>query len=88
MSDWKRHLKRAVAICGSQAKLAEEMTRCGAVDCSQQKISWLLSEGDNIAAEDALAVDAATSGAVSAHELRPDLWTNRKHVPRKTGVAA
>lgn len=81
MVDWKEHLRRAVAVSGSQAKLAAEMSRSGAEDCSQSKISWLLVVADKISAEDSLAVHRATHGAVSASQLRPDLWPTEQHVP-------
>lgn len=57
------------------------MTKAGAENCSQSKISWLLIHAKTISAEDALAVHRATDGAVSASELRPDLWPQREHVP-------
>ena len=68
MAGWKDHFKRAIAIKGSQPKLAK------AIGCSQSKISWLLCVAKQIDAEDALAVDRATGGAVSKSQLRPDLW--------------
>lgn len=63
----KKHIERAVKHHGSQAKLAE------AIGCSQQQISYLL-KAKGITADMALKVDAATDGAVSKHELRPDIF--------------
>jgi DNA-binding transcriptional regulator YdaS (Cro superfamily) len=80
---WKAHLARAVAILGSQHKLAAEMTRCGPGSYSQAKISWLLLTADQISADDALAVHRATDGLVNASDLRPDYWTSPRHVPKK-----
>lgn len=81
MVDWKDHLRRAAALLGSQAKLAAEMRRCGAEECSQSKINWLLQTADKISAEDALATHRATRGEVTASQLRPDLWPTEQHVP-------
>jgi DNA-binding transcriptional regulator YdaS (Cro superfamily) len=68
MANWKKHLNRAVRHLGSQKRLAE------AIGCSQAKISWLLLSADKIDAEDAVAIDRATEGAVSKSQLRPDLF--------------
>lgn len=57
------------------------MSRCGAEDCSQSKISWLLVVADKISAEDSLAVHRATQGEVTASQLRPDLWPTEQHLP-------
>lgn len=77
MRNWKDHLRRAIGQVGSQPKLAKAM------GCSQSKISWLLVTAEQISAEDALAIDRATEGDVSASELRPDLWPTPLHVPAK-----
>jgi Uncharacterized protein conserved in bacteria, prophage-related len=82
MGNWKDHLQRAIGHLGSQPKLADAMKRVGAETCSQSKISWLLQHGKTISAEDALAIDRATEGAVSASELRPDLWPSPELVPQ------
>lgn len=82
MVDWKELLKRAIGKLGSQNRLAEAM------GCSQAKISWLLLTAKDLSAEDALAVDRATDGEVSASELRPDLWPTKAHVPRIHQVTA
>ena len=80
---WKDHLQRAIADhLGSQPKLAEAM------GCSQSKISWLLVKAETISAEDALRVDRATAGKVSASDLRPDLWPTPNHVPRPRAESA
>lgn len=63
------YIKTAVNQFGSQAKLAEAM------GCSQQQIAYLLNkETRKISAEMAKAVDEATGGTVSRHELRPDIF--------------
>jgi DNA-binding transcriptional regulator YdaS (Cro superfamily) len=83
MMTWKDHLKRAIDDhLGSQPKLAEAM------GCSQSKISWLLVKAETISAEDALRVDRATAGKVSAADLRPDLWPTPNHVPQARAESA
>jgi DNA-binding transcriptional regulator YdaS (Cro superfamily) len=42
--------------------------------CSQQYISWLLSDAKQISVEKALQVEKVTGGAVSRHDLRPDVF--------------
>lgn len=76
MVEWKELLRRAIGKLGSQNRLAEAM------GCSQAKISWLLLTAKDLSAEDALAVDRATDGEVSASELRPDIWPTKHHVPK------
>lgn len=82
MVEWKELLKKAIGKLGSQNRLAEAM------GCSQAKISWLLLTAKDLSAEDALLIDRATDGEVSASELRPDIWPTRKHVPALHQVAA
>lgn len=82
MVDWKDHVRRAVSKLGSQNRLAEAM------GCSQAKISWLLLTAKDISAEDALLIDRATDGEVSAADLRPDIWPSKQHVPKFSSVAA
>lgn len=67
MADIKSHIERAITLHGSQARLAERM------GCSQQQISYLL-KASSITAEMALALDDATGGEVSKHQLRPDIF--------------
>ena len=61
------HIERAIQIHGSQANLASAM------GCSQQQISYLLN-AKSITAEMAKALDEATCGKVSRHDLRPDIF--------------
>lgn len=68
MNAFRTHVERAVALHGSQAKLARE------VGCSQQYISWLLKDADQISAEMSVAFEKATNGDVSRQDLRPDLF--------------
>lgn len=62
------HIERAVSIFGSQKKLADAMS------CSQQHVSLLIRGAVRVTAEMALAVDKATDGVVSKHDLRPDIF--------------
>ncbi|WP_338633615.1 transcriptional regulator [Afipia carboxidovorans] len=68
-------VRQAVALVGSQAVLAERMSK------SQQWVSALCTRADQIPAENALAIHYATGGKVCASRLRPDLWTSPDHVP-------
>lgn len=68
MSDFRHLVARAVEIVGSQQKLAE------AADCSQQQISYLLKRAPSISVEMALKLERATSGGISRHDLRPDIF--------------
>lgn len=68
MSDFRKHVERAVSALGSQAKLAAE------AGCSQQQISFLLTTAKTITVEMALSIDKATKGLVSKRDLRPDVF--------------
>ncbi|KEA07156.1 helix-turn-helix domain-containing protein [Agrobacterium rhizogenes] len=68
MTDFRTHIERAIEAHGSQVKLAQ------AIGCSQQYISWLLSDAKHISVEKALQVERVTGGAVSRHDLRPDVF--------------
>lgn len=67
MSTFTNLIHRAIAHHGSQKKLADSM------GCSQQQIAYLL-KAKNISAEMAKKIDEATGGAVSRHDLRPDIF--------------
>lgn len=68
MTNFRTHIERAIEAHGSQVKLAT------AIGCSQQYISWLLSDAKQISVEKALQVEKATGGTVSRHDLRPDVF--------------
>ena len=72
---------KAVKRHGSQAKLAV------AAGCSQQLISQLLKEEIGVTAEMAIKIDKATGGAVSKHDLRPDIF-GRVPKAEREGAAA
>ncbi len=74
-------IERAVRHHGSQAKLAAKM------GCSQQQIAYLL-KASNITAEMAIAVDTATDGAVSRHQLRPDIFPSPSPSPSPQRASA
>lgn len=59
-------IETAVTLLGSQAKLADA---CGV---KQQSI-WQAKETGRCSAELALQIEQATSGRVTARDLRPDL---------------
>ena len=65
------HILRAVEISGGQAKLAEA---CHVTQAAVSK--WARGESV-ISAENALRVERATGGMVTAHDLRPDVeWVS------------
>ncbi|OJF97600.1 transcriptional regulator [Pararhizobium antarcticum] len=68
MTQFRFHIERAIEVHGSQVKLAQ------AVGCSQQYISWLLSDAKQISVEKAVDFERATGGKVSRHDLRPDFF--------------
>jgi DNA-binding transcriptional regulator YdaS (Cro superfamily) len=68
MNTFRSHIERAISAHGSQVKLAKE------VGCSQQYISWLLKDADQISAEMSIAFERGTKGLISRHELRPDIF--------------
>lgn len=63
-------LKTAIRIAGSQEALGEMIGK------DQTTIStWLLGKTKKgVPAEDALLIENAVNGAVTRHELRPDLY--------------
>ena len=60
-------VSQAVQLLGSQQKLASAVGR------SQNAVFHAKSTG-RVTAEMALAIDRATGGAVSRHQLRPDVY--------------
>jgi DNA-binding transcriptional regulator YdaS (Cro superfamily) len=78
MSSENPHIARAIALIGSQAALAER------IDRSQQAVSSMLA-GQPVSGEVAVAIDQATLGRVSRHQLRPDLFPNPLDEVRENG---
>lgn len=76
----KEHVRRAVDLHGSQAKLAER------IGCSQQQISYLM-KARRITADMALKLHEATDGAVSKHTLRPDIFGPDQSGSPSTGTS-
>jgi DNA-binding transcriptional regulator YdaS (Cro superfamily) len=60
-------IKRAVAVAGSQGKLA------AAIGTKQQNV-WKWIKRGSVPAEFVLPIERATEGAVTRHELRPDIY--------------
>jgi DNA-binding transcriptional regulator YdaS (Cro superfamily) len=63
-------VKSAVALMGSQQALAE------AIGLSQQGVSYLINQAPRVTAEVAIAIERATDGAVTARDLRPDIFAS------------
>ena len=61
-------LRRAVDIVGTQTALAKA---CGV---KQQHVWKWLHRCPRVPAEHVLAIEKATNGAVSRHDLRPDIY--------------
>lgn len=62
-------IEKAIDICGgTQLALAE---RTG---LTQAAVSHLATGKSGVSAETAMKIDVATGGAVSRHDLRPDLY--------------
>jgi DNA-binding transcriptional regulator YdaS (Cro superfamily) len=81
MPNIQKHIGNAIERLGSQAKLASK------AGCSQQLISQLLKGEIGVTAEMAMKIDKATGGAVSKHDLRPDIFGAPKRRERE-GAAA
>lgn len=63
-------LRRAIEICGGQSHLA---ARIGG-KVKQAHVWYWLRRSERVPAEYVIAVERATEGAVSRHDLRPDLY--------------
>ena len=61
-------LKKAVAISGGQAALARLL------GLKQQHISWWINKSKRVPAEHVIAIERAVGGAVTRHDLRPDVF--------------
>jgi DNA-binding transcriptional regulator YdaS (Cro superfamily) len=68
-------IKRAIKLAGSEAKLGR------GTGFSQVAINKAKHKG-HATAEMALAIDRFLNGAVSASDIRPDLWASPEHVPQ------
>jgi DNA-binding transcriptional regulator YdaS (Cro superfamily) len=74
-------IKKAIKLAGSEAKLGR------GTGFSQVAINKAKHKG-HASAEMALAIDRFLGGAVSASDIRPDLWVSPHHVPPRQGEAA
>lgn len=62
-------LQKAVRLCGGQTELARRIGR------SQQNVAyWLTDAVKGVPAECAAAIEDASNGAVTRHDLRPDIF--------------
>ena len=61
-------LARAIEILGSQSATGRA---CGK---SQSHVWWWLNRSKRVPAEHVIAIEKATEGKVSRHDLRPDLY--------------
>lgn len=67
-------LAKAIEIAGGQSALAV------AIGTKQQNVWWWLNRKRAVPAEFVLPIERATSGRVSRHELRPDLYPSEPEV--------
>lgn len=65
-------LQKAVTILGSQSALAK------AIGKRQGHVWHWLNKGGKVPAEAVLPIERATNGAVTRHELRPDLYPEER----------
>lgn len=65
-------LERAIDALGSQAALAEAMTKAGK-PTTQQAISWWLNNADGVVSPEYAPTMEAVSG-VSRHDLNPKIF--------------
>lgn len=70
----KDALVQAVEILGGQAQLARAMSEQAGRAISQQWLWSVLRRNKPVPAEFCLPAEAATSGKVTRHQLRPDLY--------------
>ena len=68
-------LERAVALVGSQSALARALGK------QPGHVWWWLRRSGRAPAEYVIAIESATNGRVTRHELRPDIY------PTPDGVA-
>lgn len=61
-------LRRAKDLLGSEAAVAD------AVGVKQPSVNYILNDGKKVPAEWCLALERATTGKVTRHDLRPDLY--------------
>jgi len=66
----RHHLKSQVAVAR-------------AVGVTPQAVSDVLRRGNRVPAEWCLAIESATDGAVSRHDLRPDLYPAENALEKK-----
>ncbi len=71
MNDAQNHVKTAIRLLGSEARLA---AASGVSQVSINKAKRRVANGGRVSAELAVAIEKATNQAVTRSQLRPDLW--------------
>ena len=74
-------IERAAQLMGGQSVLARKL------GCTPQAVSKMCATG-RVPAERVLAIEEATDGAVSRHDLRPDLYPSQDTLPATSPEAA
>jgi DNA-binding transcriptional regulator YdaS (Cro superfamily) len=71
-------LERAIELAGGQQALANKIST-SEQKVTQQSVSWWLNETGKAPAEKVLPIEAAVNGAVTRHQLRPDIYPITNH---------
>lgn len=61
-------LEKAIRIAGSQFALAR------AIGMKQQTVNWWIRKSKKVPAPYVIKIEKALNGAVTRHELRPDIY--------------
>lgn len=71
--DYLEALKRAIDLAGGQSALARDICAVGGY-ARQCHVSAWLNRNKKVPASQVIRVEKAVNGAVTRHELRPDLY--------------
>ena len=74
-------IERAAQLMGGQSALARKL------GCTPQAVLKMCATG-RVPAERVLAIEEATDGAVTRHDLRPDLYPSQDTLPATSPEAA
>lgn len=76
-------LQKAIETVGGQPTLAQRLSEISGRKVVQQNISSWLHRSRRVPGEFVLAIEQATEGAVSKHDLRPDLYPREGAEPQR-----
>lgn len=75
VDDFETPLEKAIRICGGQSALADKIGK------TQQHVSYWRTAKNGVPPEHARAIEIATGGAVTRHDLRPDIFDSAQSEP-------